>query len=141
MRITGLLIAWSLIEIALFVVIGGRIGLGWTLLEVLASGLLGVAVIRGAGVELGQGLRGMRGPGAEIGGTALVMLAGVFLILPGFFGDLVGLLLLVPDLRRRVLARLPRPRVRREMGQVIDAEAVEEAPPGGRGGPSGWTRM
>lgn len=140
MRILAVLIAWSLTEIALFVVVGGWLGLGLTLLWVLASGMLGVAVIRSAGLEIGAGLRGMRGQAPEVAGSALVMLAGVLLILPGFFGDLLGLALLLPWLRRWLVRRLPRPMPPRGTGEVIDAEVIEEAAPGA-GAPSGWTRQ
>ena len=62
----AVLLAWPLTEIALFVVIGGQIGLWATLAWVLLSGVLGVLVLRLAAlrqaVALRDGLRGLRDP-------------------------------------------------------------------------------
>lgn len=87
-------LAWPLVEIALFVAIGGQIGVWATLAWVLLSGVLGVLVMRltaarGA-MKLRQGLSALRQPGAELAGGAFGMLAGVLLILPGFLTDEIG---------------------------------------------------
>jgi len=153
MRVLMLLAAWSLLEIALFVTIGGRIGLGFTLLWILGTGALGVAVIRRVGMRAGGNLRRdivmANGQGPEVAQAALLVVAAILLILPGFFSDFVGLALLVPMLRQVVIGRIVTrvgalrnpPRGPAGYGEVIEAEVIEEAPlprPGAK--PSGWTK-
>ncbi len=134
MRVILGLLAWSLVEIGLFVVIGGAIGVWATWGVVLGSGILGVAVLRG------QSFGPMRredlvGPLAH---GVLRMLAGVLLILPGFLTDAIGLCLLVPGVREVVIARLAA-RFQVQVPDIIDGEAIEiEAVRLHK--PSGWTR-
>lgn len=98
-------IVWPLIEIALFIRIGGLLGVGATLIFVLASALLGIGILRrevALGVVLLNGLRverNTRRPGVP-GGGVLRAIAGILLIIPGFFGSAAGLLLLLPPIQR-----------------------------------------
>src|SRR5690606_21834739 len=66
MRIFAAFLAWPLVEIALFVVIGGWIGLWPTLIWVVLSALLGIMVMRltaaRQAMALRDGLRGLRDP-------------------------------------------------------------------------------
>jgi UPF0716 protein FxsA len=104
-----LLLLWPLIEIAGFVWIGGAIGLGPTFGFILVSGLIGFTLVRRAGLAT---LRHVSA-NLETGGTpihaaldgAWRILAGVLLILPGFFSSGVALLLFLPPVRA-VLAGL-----------------------------------
>lgn len=152
-------LALPLIEIALFVTVGGWLGLWLTLAIVLGTGTFGVMVIRWQGVHAVDGLRRAvqlrRDPMGQVADSALVVLAGVLLILPGFLTDSCGLLLLVPPVRRLMVQGLSaRVRVdtagtgagmRRSGPDVIDGEFFEigqelpEDAPTGRP-PSGWTR-
>lgn len=97
-------VGWPLLEIALFVTVGGWLGLWPTLAAVLGSGLLGVAILRGLGLQSAAQLRqSVLGPHSVevLAGTRVVtLLAAVLLILPGFLTDTVGVLLLVPPLQR-----------------------------------------
>ncbi len=99
---------WVLIilvlDLVLLAKIGRIIGGGALLLWIVASALLGWLAIRTKGFRP----RGRR-PGGELGGMiegGLVVVAGILLIFPGPLTDVLGLLLLVPALRRRVAARL-----------------------------------
>jgi len=154
------LLALPLIEIALFVTLGGWLGLWLTLAVVIGTGLAGVGVIRWQGLQTVEGLRQAtqlrRDPMGQVADSALVVLAGFLLILPGFLTDTLGLLLLLPPVRALVIRSLAlRAQVyttgqaadgpRRRGPDVIDGEFFEieqdqsDAPPNGRG-PSGWTR-
>lgn len=92
------------IEIALFIEIGGAIGLAATLLWVVLSALIGVQLIRRQGlatmarVQETMATGGM--PVEELSQGLCVIAAGVLLIVPGFFTDAVALLLLIGPLRR-----------------------------------------
>lgn len=156
MPVFALLLAWPLIEIALFVTIGGAIGLWLTLLVVIGTGVLGIALLQRQGLRSADRLRRqmdqMRDPLNVAGDGALRALAAILLILPGFLTDFLGALLLIAPLRALLITRIAR-RVsvasmrsdqpaRRSDGIVIDGEFVEVDPDPRRnpGPPSGWTR-
>ena len=82
------LIAFPILELYVGSLVADQIGLGPTLLAVLAAAILGVWVIR-------VGWR-RRPRGAD---TALLVLAGLLLLFPGFITDALGLLLLLPPVR------------------------------------------
>lgn len=101
-----------LIEIALFIVVGQAIGLVPTLLGVLLTGLAGGLVLRWQGVaalrEMQVRMQRDEMPARQMGDAMLIGLGGVLLLLPGYFTDLIGLLLLLPPTREliyRLLAR------------------------------------
>ena len=99
-----LLIAVPLIEIGLFVEVGGWVG-GWSTVGlVILTAVVGLALVRiqGLGVlkKLNDGMHGGPFPaGAAFDGIALFM-AGAMLVIPGFMTDTLGFLLLIPPLRR-----------------------------------------
>ncbi|MEI4471920.1 FxsA family protein [Frigidibacter sp. MR17.24] len=159
------LLALPVIEIALFVSIGGAIGLGPTLIIVLLGPLVGFAVIRSAGARAMADLRapigGLRDPAVPVAEGAIKVIAGILLILPGFLTDAIGLALLLPPLRHGIVRALGRrvvvvggagagrdpfrrPDPRRPGADVIDGE-FHEIPQGETSrrpadGRSGWTR-
>lgn len=104
------LIAVPLIEIALFVVIGGAIGLGPTLAFVLGSFLLGGWVIRAQGerarTELRRAAAGVADPLGPLAEGALSVLAGGLLMVPGFLTSAAGLVLLIAPLRAAIVRAL-----------------------------------
>lgn len=99
-----------IIEIALFVVIGGEIGVWATLAWVLIAAIAGVALIRRQGaqvaLDLQQSLNDLRDPSRRVAHRTLLLLAGVLLILPGFFTDALALLLLIPAVRNLLLRQI-----------------------------------
>ena len=105
-------LALPLIEIALFIIIGQAIGVLPTLLGIVLTGLIGAIVLRWQGFatlrEMQFRLQRGEMPARQMGDAMLIGLAGLLLLLPGYFTDLVGLLLLVPwtrELIYRLLAR------------------------------------
>jgi UPF0716 protein FxsA len=92
-----------LIEIAFFVVIGNAIGLWPTLAGVLVTAIIGSLVLRWQGAALFQEIRGTmaRGqlPARALADAAFVGAGGLMLLLPGYFSDLVGILVLIPPVR------------------------------------------
>lgn len=134
---------WGMAEIAAFVVMGAWIGVLGVLAVVLGTGVLGVVVLRRLGMAAVGQMRGgvvMLRPEA-LGVSGLLALAGVMLVLPGLLTDLVGLVLLVPAVRRGITAWIAA-RFRPEPeADVLDGYAVEvEAPRLHKDQPSGWTR-
>jgi UPF0716 protein FxsA len=150
-----ILLGVPIIEIALFVEVGGAIGLLPTLGIVVASAIVGAALVRMQGLRALDRLRASVEAGGDpvgpIAHGALILVAGMLLILPGFLTDSLGVLLLIPAVRTqligwgasRVTVRAagyvrPGPAPSRD---VIDAdyEVVDEGR-GRRKGASGWTR-
>ncbi len=146
-----------LIEIALFIQVGGLIGLWPTLAIVVLTALLGTSLVRQQGVRAVQELRGsisaLRDPTEPLAHGAMILIAGALLLTPGFFTDAVGFALLIPPvrsaayrwLRKRIKVERfsygdaqydPRP----SRPDVIDGDYYEVGEkPGGRSS-SGWTR-
>lgn len=160
-------IAVPLIEIGLFIKVGGWLTLWPTLAIVLATGVIGTFLVRQQGLkvlgELRNSMSQMRDPLSPLAHGALILLAGVLLLTPGFFTDAIGFLLLVPPLRQAIItfiaARVqvasfgagaqagskhgPRPHNNRD--DVIDGEysdLTDEPTPqkGLNKHPSGWTK-
>lgn len=96
------LIALPVLEITLFVVIGGRIGILATLAIIFGTFFLGLAVLR-------RQNRTKRRPKSRaeavvfVAHQLLLFLAAVCLILPGFFTDMIGVLLLIRPIRSLVI--------------------------------------
>lgn len=105
-----LLLFLPLLEIAGFVFVGERIGIAYTLLLVVCSVLAGMAILRRQGFQALARLRQRNMPrdmpAERFFDTALVLLAGLLLIVPGFVSDAVALVLLVPFIRRFLARRL-----------------------------------
>lgn len=95
-----------LIEIALFVIVGGAIGLWATLAIVILAGLLGMVMLRWQGLSTLTRLRasvdGGELPARSVADAMMIGLAGVLLMIPGFFSDVVGILLLLPPVRSAI---------------------------------------
>lgn len=135
-----ILIAGIAAEIWVFIMAGEAFGAFAVILAVIAAIFAGAAVIRRQGLRTLNGLRGALNGGSlqevNAADAALVYVAGLFLILPGFLSDLAGIALLIPPLRRMMVRRL-RGRVtvsetrvwtdgrRRQPPPVIEGEAVE----------------
>lgn len=160
MWVFALILAIPLIEIALFILVGGWLTLWPTLALVVLAAVVGTFVLRWQGTQVVSRLRAdaavLRDPFSPLAHGALVFLAGLLLIIPGFLSDLLGILLLVPALRRLLIGAIGR-RIKAETltagfsGRESfrngnprdweDAEFEEIGPDRGiPGPPSGWTR-
>lgn len=101
-----------LLEIAVFIEVGGVIGLWPTLGLVILTAVLGTWQLRSQGLATLTRARTQidRGalPARELFDGACLLIAGALLLTPGFVTDSVGFLLFVPalrDLLRSLLAR------------------------------------
>jgi UPF0716 protein FxsA len=98
-----LFIAIPLLEIAAFVVVGREIGVLATLAMVFVTALLGSILLRVQGFGLIKRIQAEtdagRVPGRELVHGAMILLAGLLLLLPGFVTDALGFLLFVPAVR------------------------------------------
>jgi len=143
-----------LIEIALFIQIGGAVGLGWTLLIVVFTAVLGTMLVRAQGMQaLGQvksSFNQMRDPSEALAHGAMILFSGALLLTPGFFTDAIGFALLVPAVRLAVF-HWARKRIkvatfsthvqRPPQSDIVDGEYTEVDPDRRSvNGPSGWTK-
>lgn len=165
MWLFALFLIVPMIEIALFIQVGGIIGLWPTLAIVVLTALIGTALMRSQGAralhEVQRSIAELRDPSQPMAHGAMILFAGALLLTPGFFTDTMGILLLIPPVRNFLLHQIgKRVRVTRvDMGTrraephrppydmgVVDADYVvepdEESLPPHRPNnrPSGWTQ-
>jgi UPF0716 protein FxsA len=106
MRLTmipGFILLLPLAEIAGFVVVGKMIGLLATLALVILGVVAGMALLRRQGVGIlrrmsAEGQNGMV-PGKELLKPAMLVIASLLLIIPGFISDIIAILILIPAVR------------------------------------------
>lgn len=100
-------VAVPIIEIGLFIQVGGWLGLWPTLAIVILTAFLGTTLLRMQGMaamaRLQESLNRGGNPVDPIVHGALILAAGILLLTPGFFTDAAGLALLVPVVRTAVI--------------------------------------
>ena len=99
-----------IIEIALFVQIGGWLGLFPTLLIVIITAALGTYLLRSQAIatfgNIRQSLETLQNPTELLAESAMIIFAGALLLTPGFFTDFIGFLLLTPWFRSQLFQYL-----------------------------------
>ncbi|MFF0154996.1 FxsA family protein [Micromonospora sp. NPDC005203] len=110
------------LELAVFVGVGRALGFGAAVLLVFAASLLGLVLLRREGMRAWRGFRSAASAGQPPGGQVtdgLVGLGGALLLAaPGLVSGLIGLLLLVPPVRRLARAGVRRATERRVSAMV-----------------------
>lgn len=101
-------LAVPLIEIALFILIGGEIGIFATLAMVLVTAVAGSVLLRRQGIAVLNRIRTEleqnRLPTRPVADGAMIAVAGLLLITPGFFTDFCGFLLFIPGVRSAIFS-------------------------------------
>lgn len=96
-------VAIPIIEIALFIQIGGWLGLFPTLLIVIITAALGTYLLQSQASttfsKIRQSLETLQNPSEALVEGAMILFAGALLLTPGFFTDFVGFSLLTPWFR------------------------------------------
>lgn len=99
-----------IIEIALFIQVGGIIGLWPTLGIVLLTAIAGTSLMRSQGahawLEVQRSFAEMRDPSRPLAHGVMILIAGMLLLTPGFFTDTLGVLLLIPGVRNVVMRQI-----------------------------------
>ncbi|MBW3099131.1 FxsA family protein [Pseudohoeflea coraliihabitans] len=97
------LIVIPIAEIATFILIGGEIGVFSTLGLILLTALVGSFLLRQQGLGILNRVRSETEaghvPGRDLVHGAMILVAGVLLLTPGFVTDTMGFLLFVPAVR------------------------------------------
>lgn len=146
-----LFVGVPILEIALFIQVGGWLGLWPTLGIVILTAMAGTFLVRSQGLaqlaKLQNSFQELSDPTEPLAHGAMVLASGLLLLTPGFFTDAIGFSLLIPGVRSALLRYL-RGKVRvqsfqygtspppRAEDDIIDM-TVDDAP---RKGPSGWTK-
>ena len=129
-----LFLAVPLIEIALFILIGGEIGVFATLAMVLVTAIAGSALLRWQGMQtlnrIRHELENNRLPARPIADGAMIAVAGLLLLTPGFFTDFCGFMLFLPGVRTALWTWLAR---RIKIVNVPDADTGAGSAPAGSG--------
>lgn len=151
-----LFVAIPIIEIALFIQVGGLIGLWPTLAIVVVTAFIGTSLMRAQGAlamsQIRQNFNELRDPTESLAHGAMILFAGALLLTPGFFTDFTGFLLLFPPFRKAAFHWLKArvnvqsfstqsgPQAHRSQ-DVIDGDFTEVPPQNNENSPpSGWTR-
>jgi UPF0716 protein FxsA len=123
------------VELASIIIVGSLLGVLTTLVLMFASGALGVSLIRSAGTNVALDLRSPIQTSSlhriAAGKAVVRVIAGIFFLIPGFFSDIIGVLLLLPPVRNWLRSRIevgsfyPRHSTAKNHETVIEAEATE----------------
>jgi UPF0716 protein FxsA len=104
MPILILFLLLPLVEIWLFVKVGALIGAWQTAGLVFAMAVIGAILVRIQGFNVLQRARATLAAGefptTDLLDGLFVLIAGFLMIVPGFFSDLLGILLFIPPVRR-----------------------------------------
>lgn len=139
------LLVTPIIEIAVIIQVGQRIGIGWTVALLLLESALGAWLVKREGARawraLNEGFRTGRMPTGELADAALVLIGGTLLLTPGFVTDVVGFFFVLPFTRpiaRRAvqayLARRTTTYVQERVGRATGGPPAG-GPPGAGHGP------
>ncbi len=109
LRLLLLFTTVPLVELALLLWIGARIGVLPTVALILLTGVAGAGLARHQGLatwrRFQRALADGRLPGREVLEGFLILVAGAVLLTPGVLTDVAGFLLLVPPARRWIVRR------------------------------------
>ena len=107
-----LVIGLPLVELYLLIEVGSKIGALTTIVLTLLTAVIGTWLVRlqGLGVlaRVGRSMAEDEVPALDLMDGALILVAGLFLLLPGFLTDALGFLLLVPPVRQALIRRYVR---------------------------------
>ena len=125
------IIAIPIIEILLFIKIGENIGAINTILLIIFTAVVGIYFARIQGVKtIKSGFINLyqnKLPVYEMLSGASIAVAAMFLIIPGFFTDTIGFLLLIPLTRKIILSPIMRKNKNHTKdNKIIEAEIIDE---------------
>ena len=125
------IIAIPVIEILLFIKIGENIGAFNTILLIFFTAFVGIYFARVQGIKTLKScfinIYQNKIPIYEILSGASIAIAALFLIIPGFFTDTIGFLLLVPFTRKTLISLFIKKNKNQESNdKTIEAEVIDE---------------
>jgi UPF0716 protein FxsA len=98
------------IEISIFIQVAHVLGVLLTLILVIFTSVIGMSLVRNQGFKnfliMQQKMAAGESPAEEMIKSVSLIIAGLLLILPGFFTDFLGLLLLLPPVQKHLTMKL-----------------------------------
>nr|WP_263450478.1 FxsA family protein [Klebsiella michiganensis] len=98
------------IEISIFIQVAHVLGVLLTLILVIFSSVVGISLVKNQGFKnlmlMQQKMAAGESPAAEMIKSVSLIIAGLLLLLPGFFTDFLGLLLLLPPVQKHLTLKL-----------------------------------
>lgn len=133
-----LLLFIPILEISVFILIGGQIGVLSTLGMILVTAIVGTILLRIQGFATlariqAQSQNGAI-PGKELVNGVMIMIAGVLLLTPGFVTDSIGFLLFFPPFRQFLWSTIASKVVVKTNGSFNQARSPYENSRSGAGG-------
>jgi UPF0716 protein FxsA len=104
LSILFVLLAIPILEITVFILVGGQIGVPATLAMILVTAVIGTIFLRQQGLStirrIQQAAQQNQLPADALVDGLMIAIAGILLLTPGFVTDTLGFLLFVPLVRR-----------------------------------------
>ena len=98
------------IEILIFIQVAHVLGVLLTLILVIFSSVVGISLVKNQGFKnlmlMQQKMAAGESPAAEMIKSVSLIIAGLLLLLPAFFTDFLGLLLLLPPVQKHLTLKL-----------------------------------
>ena len=125
------IIVIPIIEILLFIKIGENVGAINTILLIILTAVVGLYFARIQGIKtIRSGFVNLyqnKLPRYEVLSGASIAVAAIFLIIPGFFTDTMGFLLLIPLTRKLLLSQIMKKNKNQTRDEkIIEAEVIDE---------------
>ena len=109
------------VEIAILIEIGSYIGVTKTIIIVILTAIIGAYLVRREGItvilKLRQKIQEGKMPAEELFDGVMILVAGAFLLTPGFATDVVGFLLVFPS-SRRIIKKVVRQYIERKFYSI-----------------------
>ncbi|BDH47477.1 membrane protein FxsA [Salmonella enterica subsp. enterica serovar Choleraesuis] len=98
------------VEISIFIQVAHVLGVLLTLMLVIFTSVVGISLIRNQGFKnlmlMQQKMAAGESPAGEMVKSVSLIISGLLLVLPGFFTDFLGLLLLLPPVQKHLTLKL-----------------------------------
>ena len=95
---------WPIAEIIVFIIVGYFIGFGWAILLLITTSVLGILLLRNQALTvLHRNPEKMPLLMNDMFSKSLILLSGMLLLIPGFITDVLGLLCLIPFIRKAII--------------------------------------
>ena len=102
-----LFIAVPILEVILFITVGKYIGLWNTIIIILITAIIGAILVKSQGISIFnkalEEIKSNKTPILPIFEGIAILIAGAFLLTPGFLTDTIGCILLIPKVRKIII--------------------------------------
>ncbi|MWP50042.1 MULTISPECIES: FxsA family protein [unclassified Gilliamella] len=109
MRLIGFIIFFVYVyfEISFFITVANSIGVFFALICIIATSILGFSLVKTQGLKnfsiMKQKIANNQSPKDEIIKSVALLFAGFLLLIPGFLTDILGAVLLIPNVQEHIV--------------------------------------